>query len=280
LLGFVIDIKGMAIGGLVLVIVTIVLLEGRIPKGWLAAAALFVYVGFPVFQAYRGVISGNVSRAEVLSNLGKTLDKVLAAETRVNTGRDRAQTFFERLSLKSSVEMIVGGTARGIPYEEGFTMTPILSAFLPRVVWTDKPDVPTGRILNKVFHVTDQEETYISPSHLGELYWNFGWAGALVGMTSIGAILGMVARLNLADRRTVTRLLMTVMTVEMLIHGFEGAIAGSYVVWMRSAAAIGVMHWIFAKVPVSASGARPHAPARVPAPPHDRTLAPFPNLLL
>jgi hypothetical protein len=250
LFGFVIDTKGMALSGGALVVATIIFTDGRVPKAWIAGIAIFIYIAFPVFQAYRAVVTGNVARTQVLDNIGKTLDVVLAAKERVNNGRERAQTFLERLSLKSSVYMIVHGTANGVPFQHGHTMTPILSTFLPKILWTDKPDVPTGRIVNKVFHVTDQEETYISPSHLGELYWNFGWAGVLVGMTAIGALLGFIARFNLAECRTVTRLLIMVVTVEMVIHGFEGSLAGSYVVWLRIMAAIGLLHLMFARVPV------------------------------
>jgi hypothetical protein len=278
LFGFVIDIKGMAITGGVLIIVTITFTEGRIPKAWIAGALVFIYVAFPVFQAYRAVIDGNVSRSDVLANLGATLDKVLSAKDRVNSGRERAQTFLERLSLKASVEMIVHGTERGVPFQHGFTLTPIFSAFLPRIFWTDKPDIPTGRIVNRAFNVTDQDETYISPSHIGELYWNFGWPGVIVGMATIGALLGTVARFNMSERRTVTRLLLLVVTLEMVIHGFEGSLASSYVVWLRCIAAIGFLHLVFARVPVGAS--RPdHARAATSMTGEAGPALPFPNLL-
>ena len=255
LFGFVIDIKGMALSGGSLVVATIIFADGRVPKAWIAMVALFVYVAFPVFQAYRSVVSGNgIARSQVLDNLGKTLEVVLAAKERVNNGQHRAQTIFERLSMKSSVGMIVRGTAAGIPFQHGYTLTPILATFVPKLLWSDKPDVPTGRIINRVFHVTDQEETYISPSHLGELYWNYGWPGVIVGMTVIGGIVGFVARFNLAECRTVTRLLVMVVTIESLIHGFEGSMAGSYVVWLRTMAAIGLLHLILARVRVAGRG--------------------------
>jgi hypothetical protein len=109
-------------------------------------------------------------------------------------------------------------------------------------------------MVNRMFNVTDQDETYISPSHLGELYWNFGWRGVIVGMTLIGALCGFVARFNLAECRTVTRLLLMVVTVEMVIHGFEGSLASSYVVWLRMIAAIGLLHWMLARVKVVGDG--------------------------
>jgi hypothetical protein len=254
-LGFIVDIKGLAMAGGFLVILTIVLVEGRIPKLWLLGALCFVYIAFPVYQAYRAEIVGNrgIARTQVATNIGKSLDIALSAKDRVNSGEARAQTFLERLSLKASVEMIVNGTAAGVPFQHGYTLTPILSTFLPRIVWSDKPDVPTGRLVNKLFHLSDVEDTYISPSHLGELYWNFGWPGVIVGMSLIGAICGAIGRFNLREARTVTRLLVLALTIQLVVHGFEGSIASSYVVWLRSLAAVGLLHLLFARRRVAAS---------------------------
>lgn len=264
LLGFVVDIKGLAMMGLVLVIVTCVLVDGRVPKTWLAGAVLFVIVVFPVLQAYRVEIHGTrgVARTEVIENFWKTLKLAVAATEKVNTGTHRAQTFLERLSLKWSVQMIVDKTGSQVPYQHGYTLTPILSTFVPKIIWSDKPDIPTGQIVNRVFNVTDQEETYISPTHLGELYWNFGWPGVVVGMMLIGSLCGFVGGYNLGEARTITRLLVTVLTIQQVIHGFEGSLASSYVVYFRSLAAVGLLHLVFARVSVTArskSGANSEA---------------------
>jgi hypothetical protein len=280
LLGFVIDIKGMALSGMALVIATLIFTEGRLPKAWIAGAVIFAYVAFPVFQAYRAVVSGHgVARTAVLDNLGKTLDAALAAKDRVNNGRERAQTIFERLSMKSSVDVIIQGTANSTPFQHGYTLTPILATFLPKIVWPNKPEVATGRLVNKVFYHIDQTETYISPSHLGELYWNFGWPGVLVGMTAIGAVCGIVARFNLAECRTVTRLLMAVLTFQFLIHGFEGAMADSYVVWLRTMAAVGLLHLMFARVRVAGGAVLREAGPSVSMRDALPTMKAFPNLL-
>jgi hypothetical protein len=252
LLGFVVDIKGLAMLGGILVIMTCVLVDGRLPKGWLAAGAVFVILVFPVFQAYRTAIHGDrgLARTAVIQNLGKVLQLTLAAEDKVNSGRDRAQTFFERSSVKGSTEMIVEKTGNGVDFQRGHTLTPIVATFVPKIIWSDKREVKTGQLFNKSFHITDSDDIFISPSHLGELYWNFGWAGAVLGMGFIGVVCGWVgARFNMAEYRTVTRILVTVITIKQLIVGFEGAVAPSYVVWLRSLAAIGILHLIFARVP-------------------------------
>jgi len=104
--------------------------------------------------------------------------------------------------------------------------------------------------MNKSFHLSDNDDLYISPSHLGELYWNFGWSGVVVGMMLIGALCGYVgAGFNLRDYRTVTRILVTVITIKQLIVSFESSIADCYVTWLRSLAGVGILHLMFARVP-------------------------------
>jgi hypothetical protein len=281
-LGFVADIKGLAMLGGILVIVTIVLVDARVPKLWLAGAVTYAILVFPIFQAYRTEIHGNrgIARTTVVENFGKTLDLALSAEDRVNSGRHRAQTLLERSSLRASVQMIVEKTGNGVPYQHGYTLTPLIATFIPKIIWSGKPDVPTGQIVNKEFHVTEGEDVYISPSHLGELYWNFGWAGVLAGMACIGGLLGFVgSRFNLGEAKTVTRLLVTVVTIKQVVIGFEGVIAASYVVWFRSLAGIGLLHLIFARVPVRLYRAgADREESRLPTVPSIQVKS-FPNLL-
>ena len=251
-LGFVADAKGLAMLGGILVIIAIVLIDARVPKLWLAGAVAYAILIFPIFQAYRTEIHGNrgIARADVVQNIGKVLGLTLSAEDRVNNGHGRAQTLLERSSVRGSLQMIVAKTGNGVSYQHGYTLTPLIATFVPRIFWSDKPDVPTGQLVNKEFHVSEGQDVYISPSHLGELYWNFGWPGVFIGMMCIGGILGWVGcRFNLADASTVTRLLITVVTIKQLVMGFEGVIAASYVVWLRSLAGIGLLHLMFAQAP-------------------------------
>src|ERR1035441_198297 len=136
-LGFIADIKGLAMTGGILVIMTIVLVDGQIPKIWLAAAAAFVILVFPIFQAYRTEVHGNrgMARAEVAANLGTALELSLAAEDRVNSGQDRAQTFFERASVRGSLQVIVDNAGNGVNFAHGETLTPLLATFVPKIIW-------------------------------------------------------------------------------------------------------------------------------------------------
>jgi len=282
-IGFIADIKGLAMLGGILMILTYVLVDGRIPKRWLVGAVAYVLFIFPIFQAYRTAIHGDrgVARTAVVANFAHIVSLTLSASDRVNSGHQRAQTFLERSSLLESVQTIVDGTAHGVPYQDGHTLTPLFATFVPKIVWSDKPDIPAGQILNKAFHISESDDVFISPSHLGELYWNFGWSGVIVGMTLIGGILGVVgARFNLAQGASVTRLMVTVVTIKQLVTGFESGIAPQYVVWLRSLAGIGVLHLIFARLPVAVrrSSIHPVQPVRALAEGTTSSNV-FPNLL-
>jgi hypothetical protein len=255
LFGFVIDFKGEAFLGGVLAILTKLLVDGRIPKMWLIAMLVFIAVGFPVLQANRVIVRGQygANSTQVGDNIGKSLGQAFEARNKVSSGRDRSQTFLERMSLKGSVETIVTKTGDVTPFQRGYTLTPLISEFVPRLIWPDKPSVAVGRIMNKEFNVSDVADTYISPSHLGDLYWNFGWLGVVFGMSFIGLLLGYLgSRFNLAEAATITRLMVVVVTIRLLILGSEGEIATQYVLWIRSMAAIGILHWTLARLPVTA----------------------------
>lgn len=249
--GFVIDFKTEALIGGVLVVLTNLLVNGRVPKGWVALMLVIVAVAFPVLQANRVVRDERAMNSTMASeNLALIFQKALEAKDRTNTGRERAQTALERLTTKGSVELLVRGTGVITPFQHGYTLTPIITTFIPRLLWPDKPSIPTGQILNKEFHVSEGADTYISPSHLGELYWNFGWAGVIVGMSLIGVLLGSFGRkFDLAEAATITRVLVVVVTVRQVILASEGEFATQYVVWMRSLLGIALLHWALARIP-------------------------------
>jgi hypothetical protein len=129
----------------------------------------------------------------------------------------------------------------------GATLTPIPAAFIPKLLWPDKPNVAVGQVFNKEFHI-GEADTYISPSHIGELYWNFGWPGIVLGSALIGLVLGVVGmRCGAFPHASLTRLLVVVVTIYAFAIGSEGSIAVAIVPWIRSMTAIGILHWLFAR---------------------------------
>jgi hypothetical protein len=250
----------------------------------LICAGLFIVLAFPIFQAQRLAVRGEQGRsaADALSNIAETLQKSIDAQAKIKAGfggaEYRVQAFWERSSLKSSVEMIVQKTGKDVAYRGGDTLMPILIAFIPRIVWSDKTTLSVGQVFNKAFHVADDSDVYISPSHVGEVYWNFGWAGTLLVMPATGLLLGFIGSRCIAyPALSLTRMMIMFVTIFSFVVRAEGSIATEYVVWLRSMAVIGLLHLVFVRRSV-ASGA---------AASNDKSIAsadalrgtPFPNLL-
>jgi len=277
LLGFVSDTKGGAMIGGLMVIVTAFLVTGKVPKLWALAGVLFVVFAFPVFQAHRLYVVGErgESNAASVANLSKVLE--ISIDSQQRAAAEHAQSFFQRSSVKGSVEMIVSKTGNGVAYQHGYTLIPLLTSFIPRVIWPNKLDVQTGELVNTEFHVTGESVTYISPSTIGELYWNFGWVGALLGMLLLGALMGRINALcDLSREVSVTRLLILGITILQLGLRFEASIAAEYSVWLRSIVGILLLHAMFARGTAQRSAqearrmpsARPEASVALPRFPH------------
>jgi hypothetical protein len=285
LVAFVTDIRGYAVIAPAMIMVALTLTDNKVPRMWILGTAVMIAVIFPVLTAYRIEITGErgLTREQAVHNLDKVIEAVLAYRERLTEGRRVAgsQTVFERLSLKGNVELAFEHTGVDRPFQNGATLVAVPLAFIPRLIWPDKPDVPTGQLFNHEFVRGGSADTYISPSHLGELYWNFGWPGLLVGLTFIGALLGLVAaKCCMAEHASVTRLLVLLVTVYYLCMGFEGAMSVSYILWLRSLAFIGILHVLLARsrAPGPVAPVRGDQPLSDPDPPRG-SLARFPNIM-
>jgi hypothetical protein len=249
ILGFVDDSKGEALSGIVILLVTKFLVDGRVPKIWLAAAIVGIGVMFPLLQANRAVRhQQELTHVQAAQDIGKAVLDALQARETTTSGRNRAQSVFERASLKDTVEVIVAKTGRDVAFQSGATISPLLTAFIPRLIWPTKRGVQVGLLVAREFFPSQSADVNLSPSHLGELYWNFGWSGVLIGMILIGALLGFVGgRFNLAESVSLTRVLVLAVTIQIIIIGFEATIATQYSQWSRLMLAIGCLHVLLAR---------------------------------
>lgn len=248
-LGFVADAKGQALSGLMIVLIAKLLVDRNIPKTWLLAAAAIVAVAFPLLQANRAARhQTDVSHAAAAADIGKAFEQALEEKEQITEGRAHTQNIFERVSVKNTVEVIVTKSGNGVAFRHGDTLASLLTAFIPRIIWPDKPGIQVGLLVAKEFFPGESQDVNLSPSHLGELYWNFGWLGVLLGMPLIGVVLAVVgSRCNLAESVTLTRVLVLLVTIQIIVQGFEASIAIQYSVWLRLLLGIGLLHVLFAR---------------------------------
>lgn len=249
--GFIADSKELSIRGAALVLVASYFLHGKIPKTWLVVAGLVVVVAFPVFQAYRFEVlqEGGQTRAQGASDLRKNLQRALDSNITAGDNVSDWSGVVGRLSLKPTMELIIARVGKDVSYQRGYTIELFFMGFIPRLIWPNKPDSSVGRLFNRQFGISADPDTYISATHLGELYWNFGWGGIILGAPLIGFILGyMGGRFCLADHQSLTRFLLLAVTVYFVCLRFEGSIAIGYTQWIRTVAMVLLLHVMFARV--------------------------------
>jgi hypothetical protein len=116
---------------------------------------------------------------------------------------DQIDQFVNRQFDPAPVGFIVGEVKRsGLLYGE--TLKYAGYAFVPRVLWPDKPSVTRGAWFSTylgLFQTESEATTSIGMTAAGELYWNYGTVGVLLGMLAIGCLQGLLWRMAGADPR-------------------------------------------------------------------------------
>jgi len=177
--------KGLAVMLLGLPAVAYYEVKRKLPlKSILIIVMLFVFIIFPMYNTFRHMdrdlgMSRRVDQSFSMArtwNSNKYMDASIFA-------------FLKRLSVVTSVAAIVSDTGRWVDYRYGETLllAPI-AVFVPRFLWPDKPNISIGKEFGATFRLIGpmDSETYISPSIVGELYWNFAVPGVVFGMWLVG----------------------------------------------------------------------------------------------
>jgi hypothetical protein len=132
----------------------------------------------------------------VTGSMGGRLGYIYDAAT--NFSGAQFEDGFNKLLARHSYIDFLGATMNFVPsmvpHEDGRLVgAAIANMLMPRVLFPDKPPLANDTDITSEYTGIDfysAADTSISIGYLGELYIDFGYAGALVAMTAIGACLG------------------------------------------------------------------------------------------
>jgi hypothetical protein len=118
----------------------------------------------------------------------------VAQEDSSSEGSDDSEThkFLMREFQPSAVAFIAHEVREGGLFM-GTTLDYVGYALVPRILWPDKPRVIRGGWFTFMLGMADSPDsatTNTAQYAAGELYWNFGLPGVLVGMALLGALVG------------------------------------------------------------------------------------------
>jgi hypothetical protein len=156
------------------------------------------------------------------------------------------------------LSVIVRDAGTRVPFQGGWSLAYIPAAYVPRLLWPGKPKFTTGGWVTANFGYGPHIESSTGATWMGELYFNFGWTGILVGMTLLGVWFRFLQESFLRIDATIPAMLAGVVAVLTLATGVEGTMLGATNTVIFNVAPIMLMHLVVRTITPP--------PARLPPP--------------
>ena len=201
---------GLTTGGLENTLVPIVIwlivrwhMTRKMPwKLLMAGFILFVFVLQPVKNAYRtrAWLTINtpslVERVNLWARLSEEWVVNLAKGDVLTEGESVLRQSMQRLDLLHQFVLIQELTPDTVPYYYGETYSYLMYAWIPRLVWPEKPIAQQSNITLALdyglLYDEQVDKTMTGFSHLAEAYANFGILGIVVIMMLQGGVLALI----------------------------------------------------------------------------------------
>lgn len=216
-----------------MVVVTWILMTRRIRATWVIAGLLAIILIYPASQFVRLSRAQGYGVGHLVSNPGETIlavvDFVTNSDPRVYF-LEGFQSTATRIDGLGVVSVIARDTPSMSPYQKGWTLGLFFVAFIPRVLWPEKPNIQLGKWIANTYGAGRgiEAESYFAPTQIGEYYLNFGLIGVIGGMFLIGTIVRITQESLLRGPGTAPSILAASVLLYLLTRKFQGSVAGTY----------------------------------------------------
>lgn len=146
----------------------------------LAALGTFIVILFPVSEIAESIQSG-----QTIVQAFETSKGLLWY----------VNAFVGRMIGTDALTMIIARTPEQVPYQGGKTLLLAIYGLVPRILWSSKPSLIMCSVNNRYFSGRGVDAgTCAAMTTPGELYWNFGILGVVIGLFCMGLLLGGLYR--------------------------------------------------------------------------------------
>ena len=228
--------KSLLLKPLMMVAFAHIVVTRRIRAFWIVGGILAIIIIYPVATFYRDVVSmgQQLSAVEVLTNPARTFGLLSAFTSQADTtdyltaGLKATGRRFNAVGITS---VILRDTPDRVPYQGGWSIGLVFIAYVPRVLWADKPvTTAIGQFITDNFGPGPHITSHTAPSWVGEFYLNFGFPGIFLGCMTLGIIFRTVQTYLFRGSPTTPILLIAVV----VISGLALSVEKSLVVTLNS----------------------------------------------
>jgi hypothetical protein len=169
----------------------------RVPLVALLAVALVVIPSLGTKLEYRRIIARHpeMTYSERIELFAGLVHNVFVPSGKM-TFRDAGDAAESRTDHLSAFAYVISRTPSSVPYWGGETYSTLLTTFIPRVLYPDKPQKTLGQDYGHRYHFIGPHDktTSINLEQTVEMYANFGVKGVLIGMLLMGFVYSMLYR--------------------------------------------------------------------------------------
>lgn len=238
--------KRLFLSPLFMIVLAYLVVERRIRVSWVIAGISALVVLYPVSQFYRDVVSQGrtLNAIQILSDPGRALSQVSGFFSRADPGeylRSGLSASGSRLDGLGIATAIVKKTPDEVPFQNGRTLALIPISYIPRFLWPGKPGTTIGEWVTANYGSgaasgTATNKTDTGPTWIGELFFNFGYTGVIVGMAFMGIFFRVCQDLLFRPDAPIPALLAACVVLYAGARSVQGGLIGpingiGYIIW-------------------------------------------------
>jgi len=218
--------KRFALSPLIVIAIAHIVIERRIRARWVVGGALALIALYPIAQFWREVSwTGTLSLFQWMldpARVIRLLGSYLAATSFAEYFEGGLIATGSRLDLLGITTVIVRDTPGVVPYQGGWTLAYIPISFIPRILWSGKPEFHIGQWVTDNFGAGPMVVSSTGSGWVGELYFNFGLIGVIAGMFFIGSLFRLLHETLFRSDGTIPALLAALVVIWTTCPTMEG----------------------------------------------------------
>lgn len=183
--------KGAFFGPVAAAMIAYIVVKRRIRFRWVLVVFLAFSLFYPIAEFQRRVILQGFSRGTIWAL--QRLPEVFSKTSRFVgsqefgayflTGAASTLSRFDGLGVAS---VIVRDCPARVPFQGGWSIAHIFITYIPRIFWKGKPNLTAGQWITDNFGPGPAIRSQTGSTWVGELWFNFGWRGVVIGMLLVG----------------------------------------------------------------------------------------------